>query len=164
VVLSKKKGGKKMNLTLPIDLPENHYNESVSVAVGCFDGRMRRQFMMFFEIYLRNGAFFPLNFPGGSKLINDRPDLIPIFFSTPIEKCGARRIIILDHEECLAWGGSCIFKDEAEEERIHSEQLRMAKECLIEAYPRKGLDIKLFYAKIIEDKRRKSLLNFIRVR
>ncbi len=152
-----------MQLKLPIDLPKDHKNDII--AVGCFDWRMRSRFMLFFEIYLRTTAFFPLDFPGGSKLINEYPEfIIPTFFSTPIEKCGSKRIVILDHEDCLAWGGFSAFENREIEKEFHYNQLRMAKEKLIAAYPKEKLDIKLFYAQIIKDKRGKSLLEFLRVR
>lgn len=152
-----------MELKLPIDLPESHHTDIIAVA--CFDWRMRRQFMNFFEIYLCYMDFFPLNFPGGAKLINKYPEfIIPEFFSTPIEKCGSRRIVILDHEDCLAWGGSLAFENKKVEMEMHFEQLRGAREKLHKAYPNEKLDIKLFYAQLIENKRKSSLLDFIRVK
>lgn len=150
-----------MNLTLPINLQEGHNIEAV--AVGCFDGRMRRQFMMFFEIYLCTDNFFPLDFPGGSKIINEHPDfVIPTFFSTPVEKCGSKRIVILDHEDCLAWGGSSAFSNKDAEKDFHVKQLHEAKENIHRVYPE--IDIKLFYAQFAKNKREQLLLHFKRVK
>lgn len=152
-----------MKLTLPLDLPENHQAENIAVA--CFDWRMAEQFLLFFKIYLRMANYFKLDFPGSAKLINENPNyIIPAFFSTPIEKCGARRIVILDHEDCLAWGGSESFENPEMEKAFHFGQLINARDNLNAVYPMEKLDIKLYYAQFIRDRRGKLLLDFVQVR
>lgn len=148
-------------IQLPIDLPENHHG--ADVAVGCFDQRMGAKFVLFFDIYLRRNDYFRLNFPGGAKLINEFPEIVPLFFDTAIKVCGARKIVILDHEDCIAWGGSNAFKSKKEERALHANQLLSAGEYLKSIYHEYNLQIKLFYAEFSESRKGK-MLDFTRVR
>ena len=148
-------------IQLPIDLPSDH--KGSDIAVGCFDQRMGEKFVLFFEIYLRSRNFFRLNFPGGAKLINERPDIVPTFFDTAIRDLGARRIVILDHEDCLAWGGSCAFLNREAERELHLKQLLLAEKVLRNIYHDYDLQIKLFYAEFSENRKKQKMLDFLQV-
>ena len=82
---------------------------------------------------------------GGSKaLIDERPrKMILEALELAVSLHGVRRLVIVDHVDCGAYGGSERF-DGAEEERVfHEERLREAREIAADAQP--DAEVVLFY-------------------
>ncbi|OQB05842.1 MAG: hypothetical protein BWY19_00726 [bacterium ADurb.Bin212] len=82
---------------------------------------------------------------GGSKSIIDEESRRVVFSALNIamEKHGVNRVVIADHIDCGAYGGSGKFANEDEEEKFHVEKLKEAKRVLEVDY--KNLEIVLIY-------------------
>ena len=60
-----------------------------------------------------------------------------------------KNVIIVNHEDCGAYGGKKAFENDAAEERTHMEDMEKAKQMILEKYP--NLEIKIYYASLAED-------------
>ena len=82
---------------------------------------------------------------GGSKSVIDEESREVVFaaLDIAIEKHGISKVIIADHVDCGAYGGSGRFANEQEEERFHIERLHEARKIISEQYP--ALEIVLVY-------------------
>jgi len=80
---------------------------------------------------------------GGSKSIidGDSREVVLGALDIAIEKHGVKHIIIVDHIDCGAYGGSSRFADEVEEEKFHIEKLHEAGSILSRQYPKLELDL-----------------------
>lgn len=82
---------------------------------------------------------------GGSKAIIDEQWRAVIFqaldLAVPLHR--VRRVIIVDHVDCGAYGGSGKFGDRRDEAQFHAERLREAREIVHRSYPQ--LEVALFY-------------------
>lgn len=58
-----------------------------------------------------------------------------------------KKIVLIDHQDCGAYGGSAVFETSKGEREAHIINLRKAGEILRQRFPDK--EIVLFYAKII---------------
>lgn len=74
---------------------------------------------------------------GGSKSIIDTDSRKVVFgaLDIAVEKHGIKRIVIADHVDCGAYGGSGVFEDEKAEEEFHVARLREASEIISQTYP-----------------------------
>ena len=74
---------------------------------------------------------------GGSKAIIDERSREVVFaaLNLAMEKHEASRIVVADHIDCAAYGGSGLHQDAAAEERFHAERLQEAYDILRETYP-----------------------------
>jgi hypothetical protein len=85
-----------------------------------------------------SGAFASLGLPGGAKALLD-PETRPVVFQAldlAIEALRAHRVLIADHVDCRANGGSERHGSPPAEAQFHGEQLREAREIVHAAYPR----------------------------
>lgn len=92
-----------------------------------------------------SGAFASMALPGGAAAILD-PAARPVVFRSldlAIRALEANRLIIADHIDCRAHGGSDVHAGPWAEEQFHQEQLRKAREVIRETYPR--LEVMLIY-------------------
>jgi len=92
--------------------------------------------------------------PGAAKAINDcvniDSDLAIQCVNVPCYLHHAKRIIIVNHQDCGAYGGSQKFNgDEAVEQKFHEEELKKAKAKLSVKYPDK--EIVLVYARLVDN-------------
>ena len=60
------------------------------------------------------------------------------------EQRGIKTVILVNHQDCAAYGGSSAFKDGAEETACHAQQLAMAASLLRATFSR--LTVRMFYA------------------
>ena len=74
---------------------------------------------------------------GGSKAIIDPIARRQMFKSIDlaVKKHDISIILLADHIDCGAYGGSMKHKSEEEEEKFHLDQLRKAKHILMKRYP-----------------------------
>ena len=90
-------------------------------------------------------SFASVGVPGGSRAIIDEDARKVVFAALDIalKRHEANRVIIADHLDCAAYGGSDLHQDPEEEERFHLGKLREAYRIVKAAYPR--LEVVLLY-------------------
>lgn len=81
---------------------------------------------------------------GGSKSIIDprSREIVLETLELAVSLHRVRRLIIVDHIDCGAYGGSASFDSEEDERRFHAERLQEAREIVCECHP--DLEIVLF--------------------
>jgi carbonic anhydrase len=123
-----------------------------AVVLTCIDFRFWRKTLEFIEEKLGIKIFDFPSLPGAAKAINEcvtDNDLAMKCIEVPCDLHQAKKIVIVNHEDCGAYGGSKKFKGDGEAERIfHGEELKKAKEKILKRYPDR--EIILIYAKLVE--------------
>ena len=84
--------------------------------------------------------------PGASKAVlsDVSRDVVLGAVKLVIGAHGVKRVIIVDHVDCRAYGGSEAFTDSSTEERTHQEALQQAAAILKDSFP--DLEVVLVYA------------------
>lgn len=124
-----------------------------AVILSCIDFRFWKETVEFVsqELGIKNFDFPSL--PGSAKAINEgkKNDLAFSCISVPVELHHAQKIVIINHEDCGAYGGSAKFNgDEKSEQEFHEQELKKAKEKILEKYSDR--EIILIYAKLVDNK------------
>ncbi len=125
-----------------------------AVVLCCIDFRFWRETLEFAE-NLSAGGLGLSNFdfpslPGAAKAINERSELALGCVSVPCDLHHAKKIVIVNHADCGAYGGSVKFDGDAEaEQKFHEGELQKAKSIILEKYPDK--EMILVYAKLVDD-------------
>jgi hypothetical protein len=121
------------------DAPREKYQCDAAV-VWCFDNRFETGFRKFLK---RIGVFHsdPIKIAGGAKSLaspeheNDREFLLQQLRKS-IALHGAKRIVLMLHSDCGAYGGLARFGGDLVKEREnHSADMRVAKANLEQAIP-----------------------------
>lgn len=60
----------------------------------------------------------------------------------------AKKVILINHTDCGAYGGSKMFSNEGEEREFHLQQLKKAKEVIKKRFPE--LEVETVFAEIRE--------------
>ena len=124
-----------------------------AVVLSCIDFRFWKETVAFVEDELKIKSFDFPSLPGSAKAINESNDDVFVFgcISVPVELHHAEKIVIINHQDCGAYGGSAKFNnDETAEQKFHEAELKKAKEKILAKYPDK--EIILIYAKLVDDK------------
>lgn len=125
-----------------------------AVVLSCIDFRFWKETAEFVEKELNIKSFDFPSLPGGAKAINDcmdfDKDLAIQCVNVPCYLHHAKKIIIINHQDCGAYGGSSKFQNDEEEQKFHEEELKKAKNNLIQKYPDK--EYILIYAKLADNK------------
>jgi len=132
-----------------------------AVVFACIDFRFWRETLEFVENGLGIKHFDFPSLPGGAKAILDcdlANDAATQCISVPCELHQAGKIVIINHEDCGAYGGSKEFQSREVEQKFHEEELRRAKEKLSAKYPDK--EYILIYAKLDDEKEN---IEFVRI-
>ncbi len=88
---------------------------------------------------------------GGAKAINEDNELAMDCVSVTCGLHHVKKIVIVNHQDCGAYGGSVKFNgDDEAEQKFHAEELRKAKEKIAAKYG--GKEVILVYAKLDENK------------
>lgn len=125
-----------------------------AVVLCCIDFRFWRETMEFVENPPAGGLGlkdfdFP-SLPGAAKAINEKSDLALGCVSVPCDLHHAKKIVIVNHSDCGAYGGSSKFNGDSEaEQKFHEEELQKAKNIILEKYPDK--EVILIYAKLVDE-------------
>lgn len=129
----------------------NNIHSCEAVVLCCIDFRFWRETLAFVEQELGLKYFdFPA-LPGGAKAINEGNELAIACVSVPCDLHRVKKIVIINHQDCGAYGGSVKFNgDDDAEQKFHAEELRKAKEKIAVQYGDK--EIILIYAKLGENK------------
>ena len=137
-------------MKLPFQYKNTHSCEAVVLA--CIDFRFWRETMKFVEKELGIKTYDFPKLPGAAKAINDcqgEADVPMACVGVPCDLHHAARIVIVNHQDCGAYGGSKQFNgDDDAEQKFHEQQLRKAKEKVLAQYP--GKEIILAYAKLVD--------------
>lgn len=138
-------------MKLPFNFKDVHACDAVVLC--CIDFRFWKETAEFVEKELNIGNFDFPSLPGAAKAINESAegDMVSQCISVPIDLHHAQKIVIVNHEDCGAYGGSKKFAGDSEaEQKFHEGELRKAKEKIFTKYPDK--EIILVYTKLVDDK------------
>lgn len=131
--------------------PNRGVHRCESLLVRCMDFRFLEKLEeMLDKLFAKEGGFGKHDSPGpcggGSLSIIDREARKQTFKAIDIacKKHEIKRIIIVDHIDCSAWGGSVRFHNHLETERaFHIDKLRESARILESEYP--NLTVHLVY-------------------
>jgi len=138
-------------MKLPFKYNEVHSCEAV--VLSCIDFRFWKETVEFAEKELGIKNFDFPSLPGAAKAINesDGNDLAMSCISVPCDLHHAQKIVIINHEDCGAYGGSAKFNgDSKAEQKFQESELKKAKAKIAEKYPDKVYV--LVYAKLADNK------------
>jgi hypothetical protein len=124
-----------------------------AVVLTCIDFRFWRETLEFVEGELGIKTFDFPSLPGSAKAINEclaETDLAMKCIGVPCDLHHAKKIVIVNHEDCGAYGGSAKFETREEEQKFHVSELKKAKDKLSEKYPDK--EYILIYATLSDNK------------
>ena len=124
-----------------------------AVVLSCIDFRFWKETAEFVETELGIKNFDFPSLPGAAKAINDclnDEDVAMKCIDVPCMLHHAKKIVIVNHEDCGAYGGSAKFQSAEEEQKFHESELKKAKEKISQKYPEK--EYILVYAKLTESK------------
>lgn len=131
-----------------------------AVVLTCIDFRFWKAITEFAENELGIQSFDFPSVPGAAKAINecaDNADLAMQCVNVPCNLHHAEKIVIVNHQDCGAYGGSGKFNgDSRAEQEFHEEELKKAKKRIMEIYPDK--EVITAFAKISGDKENIELL------
>lgn len=119
----------------------------------CIDFRFWRETLEFVEKELGLETFDFPSLPGSAKAVNEclaEADLAMQCISVPCQLHEAKKIVIVNHEDCGAYGGSGKFVTREEEQKFHEEELKKAEEKILQSFPER--EVILVYAKLDEAK------------
>jgi len=123
-----------------------------AVVLCCIDFRFWRETARFVEEELGLESFDFPSLPGAAKAINDCQDekgLAMQCVSVPCNLHHAKTLVIVNHQDCGAYGGSKMFNgDELAEENFHRLELKKVKSRVLAEYP--DLKVILLYAKLVD--------------
>ncbi len=136
-----------MNKVFHFDAPREKYHCDAAI-VWCFDNRFELGFRKFLKrIGVVNSD--PIKVAGGAKcLASPDHESERQFVLEQIRKSmrlhGTRRVVLMLHSDCGAYGGLSSFGDDAAAERVHHRaELARATESLESAIP--GIDIESYF-------------------
>lgn len=124
-----------------------------AVVLTCIDFRFWKETLEFVEKKLGIGDFDFPSLPGSAKAINECINDSELALSCIGVPCGlhhVKKIVIVNHEDCSAYGGSKMFGSVEEEQKFHERELQRAKGKLLEKYPDK--EYILVYARLVDHK------------
>lgn len=88
--------------------------------------------------------------PGGAKAINEGNELAIACVSVPCGLHRVKKIVIINHQDCGAYGGSARFNyKKKKEQEFHESKLKEAKSMILDIYPEK--EVILVYAKLVNN-------------
>lgn len=129
-------------------------HDADAIAIFCMDFRYKDSIWNYLKEGLGISAFDVIGIAGSSKPLADPDD--PAHSKTLLKQIelshklhNIKKVILIDHSDCGAYGGKKAFKDDAEEHKHHEEKLDKAEEIIKQAFP--GLEVKKVYANLKED-------------
>ncbi len=140
----------KVVFSVPFKFKGTHSCEAVVLA--CIDFRFWRETEQFVRGYLKINDFDFPKLPGSVKAINEaETEEIPFLcLDVPCRLHKAKKIILINHSDCGAYGGLKKFNGDLEKEEIfHYQELKKASKKLQKNFPRK--EIVLVFAGFNED-------------
>jgi carbonic anhydrase len=124
-----------------------------AVVLACIDFRFWKETMKFVEEEMGIESYDFPKMPGAAKAVNDcqnEVDVPMMCIGVPCDLHHVKKIVIVNHSDCGAYGGSAQFNgDDDAEQRFHEGELKKAKEKILKYYP--GKEVVLVYAKLVDD-------------
>jgi len=139
---------------MKVDFKYKGIHSCEAVVLACIDFRFWKETMKFVEEDLGIKSYDFPKLPGAAKAINEcmidnDSDLAAQCVGVPCDLHHIQKIIIVNHADCGAYGGSARFDGDAEaEQKFHESELKKAKEKIFARYPDK--EIILAYAKLAD--------------
>lgn len=133
------------------DFKNEHIAEAV--VLSCIDFRFIKQTNDFIENVLKIKSYDRPAIPGCTKSINEainNDDLSIKCISIPIELHKVKKVVLIHHQDCGAYGGSKKFNNINEEKEFHINELKKAYNKLSSIYS--DIEYILVYAQINNDK------------
>lgn len=125
-----------------------------ALLIRCIDFRLAKSIKNYLEennlvgdcdVLSVAGAVKPLLSP---KNPSDK-DFIFDQINTSVNLHNIKEVILSNHTDCGAYGGSAKFASSEEEESFHVKEMKTAKEIILQKYPH--LEIRLVLGKIMSD-------------
>jgi hypothetical protein len=136
-----------MQKVLHLDAPTEHY-QSDGAVVWCYDQRFELTLRKFIK---RRGLEHPdhIRVAGGAKcLATPEPELERQFVLDQVRKSirlhATRRVLLMVHADCGAYGGKLAFANPEDERRHHLGELERAAACLTDNLP--GIAVECYFA------------------
>ena len=121
-----------------------------AVVLACIDFRFWKETVEFVQTELGIKDFDFPSLPGSAKAINEGSELALSCIKVPCDLHHAEKIVIVNHQDCGAYGGSAKFNGDVEmEQKFHEEELRKAKAKVLSIYLEK--EVILIYARLAGD-------------
>ena len=113
---------------------------------GCMDFRLRPAIDEFLTPYISNGGCDEIRFPGVAKaLLDDQTGPMALgAIRIGVEKHGVQRVMLVNHRDCGAYGGTAAFHSPEVERAEHEGDLRRAAQLLHKEFP--DLTVDLYFA------------------
>jgi hypothetical protein len=124
-------------------------HECEAVVFCCIDFRFWRETEEFVDNYFQLASYDFPKLPGSAKAIieSNGEDLASSCVSVPCDLHNIEKVILINHEDCGAYGGSKPFKgDKKAEQEFHERELKKAAEIIQEKFPEK--EVHLVYARL----------------
>ncbi len=120
-------------MKLPFKFKNIHACEAV--VLTCIDFRFWRETLEFAEKELNIKSFDFPSLPGAAKAINEciDGDIVRQCISVPDDLHHAKKLVIINHQDCGAYGGAKVVNgDEAAEQKFHEGELKKAQIKILE--------------------------------
>lgn len=137
------------NFKVPFNYKGVHHCDAVVLA--CIDFRFWKETMQFAQQFLGIESYDFPKLPGAAKAINESKDgdISMMCVGVPCDLHGVEKIVIVNHSDCGAYGGSKKFEGDSQaEQQFHETELKKARGIVREKYPEK--EIILAYARLAE--------------
>ena len=125
----------------------------IAAVLCCIDFRFWQETVDFVKTELGIQDFDFPSLPGSAKTINECEgdlELAMQCVNIPCDLHQAKKIVIVNHADCGAYGGIKKFKGDIEaEQKFHEEELRKAKAKVLAKYPDK--EVILVFAKLVDN-------------
>ncbi len=119
-------------------------HECTNLVIICMDFRFHQEIT---DLLRQKGIeeFDLVALPGASKAVIDEKLRGATFeaIDIAVEKHHCSKVVIVDHIDCGAYGGSGQFGSSEEERKFHAGKLAEAKEILLQHYPL--LEVNTYY-------------------
>lgn len=137
---------------MKVEFKYKNIHKCEAVVLACIDFRFWKETMKFVEEELGINSYDFPKMPGAAKAINDCQNEVDVpmkCIGVPCELHHVEKIVIVNHADCGAYGGSKEFAgDDEAEQKFHEVQLKSAKEKILKYYP--GKEVTLAYAKLVD--------------
>lgn len=140
-------------MKIPFKFKNIHNCEAV--VLTCIDFRFWRETLEFIEKELNLTTFDFPSLPGATKALTqcisgESEELASSCIGVPVNLHHAKKIVLVHHEDCGAYGGSGKFEgDKDTEQAFHEMELRKAKDAILKKYPEK--EVVMVYAKLVDE-------------
>ncbi len=124
-----------------------------AVVLTCVDFRFWNSVVEFVKNELKIKNFDLATVPGAAKeIVNGNEAIDKLEIDIPVKFHHVRKVVIVNHEDCGAYGGSSRFKNADEEEKFHRGELLKARSIIEKVHP--GVEVVLAYARLVDEKKK----------